>query len=229
MAHSYTLTHIHIQTKLKYTHTFPHTFSHTNSHHTFSHKQIPHEHIYMYMHNHVHTLIQICTLTYTHHTHANIHTWLLPSLLEANISTVYSTQKALVAWEWKPDNVHWLFKHFQISSHSALWTAECLARANFFLQLPLSGVVQLVIPNNPFPPRQSSGKVSAINYLHYRKYRLDNQFKEPGYRGTLQRGNSEGALCRKRKSHCAPSPHPLICPLSHTISTKVRKPFTLSN
>lgn len=167
LAHSHTLIHIHLHTKLKYTHTFPHTQIRTTHTVTVRH---PQTHIYMRMHDHVHPLTQMYTLTYTHHTHANVHTWLLPSLLDANTSMASSIPKALVAWELRQDNVHGLFRYFQISTHSALWTSKCLAEANFSLRFPLSGDRQLVIPTHLFPPRQSSGNVRAIiNRLHDRR------------------------------------------------------------
>lgn len=78
-----------------------------------------------------------------------------------------------------------------------------------------------VIPNHPFPLRQSSGKVRRINCVHYRRCMLESQFRGPGYWRDLKWQLRRSLLSRKRRSNWAPYPHPTYLPSFSYLLNKV--------
>lgn len=78
-----------------------------------------------------------------------------------------------------------------------------------------------VIPNHPFPLRQSSGKVRSINCVHYRRCMLESQFRGPGYWRDLKWQLRRSLLSRKRRSNWAPYPHPTYLPSFSYLLNKV--------
>lgn len=189
----------------------------------------------MYIHTFTHTLMHAFTQVWTLisiHTQRHTHTCLLfSSQVSLTLSTTLmcSAQKTLVAWESKLDQIHWLFRYFQISACFALWPSEYLAESS---SSPWGCVNQLFLVM-PSSKAEQWGKWSRRTWFPLQKVKLRCSFRKTG-RGVSQ----ETALGPRLKRKHFPSGrgtcgHPW-CPPTHLLifynfSTKARMGSTSVN